>query len=205
MESNEQPINQVRRDNRAVYDEAWIQAFLQNASYGILATEWQGQPFVKPTLYVYNAADRALYFHAALEGRTRTNLEANPRASFCISEIGRLLPAKTAMEFGMEYASVVVFGKVKILTDDVLAARALQLLMDKYFPAYKPGQDYQPIIPEEVHITTVYCLEIESWSGKKAFAAPDYPGAFEYPNAVGANAGRNDRGVRPPLKKNASK
>jgi len=179
---DELPINEVRRTNRAVNDEAWIKAFLHRAPFGVLGTEWQGQPFVKPTLYVYNEADRALYFHGALEGRTRTNLEANPKASFCLSELGRLLPGKTATEFGIEYDSVVVFGKVVIVSDEAQAARALQLLLDKYFPAYKPGQDYQPALPEDVSQVTVYRFEIESWSGKQRQAPADFPGAFLYPN-----------------------
>ncbi len=168
MALDDKPINEVRKSNRAVYDEAWIKAFLRRAPFGVLGTEWQGQPFVKPTLYVYHEPDRALYFHGALEGRTRTNLEANPRASFCVSEMGRLLPGKKANGFGMEYASVVVFGKVTVVSDMGSVTRALQLLLDKYFPAYKPGKDYPPILPEDASDTTVYCFTIESWSGKQA-------------------------------------
>lgn len=188
MGVDDQAINEVRRENRAVKDEAWIKSFLNRAPFGVLGTEWQGQPFLKPTTFVYHEADRALYFHGALQGRTRLNLEANPRASFCVSEMGRLLPAKTARGFGVEYSSVVVFGKVKIL-EERLAARALQFLMDKYFPAYQPLRDYPPLVPEDTSDTTVYCFEIESCSGKRAQAAADYPGAFFYPEGRETGAG----------------
>ncbi len=181
MDSNNKPINEVRRSNRAVYDEAWIKAFLRQAPVGMLGTDWQGQPFVKPTLYVYDEASRALYFHGAREGRTFTSLETNPRSSFCVYEMGRLLPGKKATEFGLEYASVVVYGKVTLLADEAQAIRALQLLMDKYFPDYKPGRDYPPILPEDTQDTAVYRFEIESWSGKHRQADPQAPGAFFFP------------------------
>ena len=95
--------------------------------------------------------------------------------------MGRLLPADTAMEFGVEYASVVAFGPVRVLSDPAEAERALQLLLDRYFPHLKPGEDYQPIIPEELNITAVYRLDIEAWSGKEDTSPADFPGAFHFP------------------------
>jgi nitroimidazol reductase NimA-like FMN-containing flavoprotein (pyridoxamine 5'-phosphate oxidase superfamily) len=173
-------INQPRRKDRAK-DDAWIAALLQRLPFGYLATEAQGQPFIKPTLFVYEPNEHVLYFHGALEGRMRQNLETNPRVCFCVAEMGRLLPADTAMEFGLEYASAVVYGQVSILTDEVAATRALQLLLNRYFPHLRPGEDYRPIIPEEVNITAVYVLKIEQWSGKEDRAAPNFPGAFTFP------------------------
>ena len=177
------PLNLPRRIDRAK-DDAWIAAFLQRVPYGILATEAQGQTFQKPTLFVYAPSDHAIYFHGATEGRLPANLQANPRASFCAAEMGRLLPADTAMEFGVEYASVVVFGTVRLLSDPGEAERALQLLLDRYFPHLQPGEDYRPIIPEELNITAVYRLDVEAWSGKEDTSPADFPGAFNFPYSV---------------------
>ena len=174
------PINQLRRKDRGK-DDAWIAAFWQRVPFGVLATEWQGQTFQKPTLFVYAPEEHAIYFHGALEGRLPQNVQANPRASFCAAEIGRLLPADTAMEFGVEYASAVAFGPVRVLTDPADAERALQLLLDRYFPQMKPGEDYRAIIPEELAITAVYRLDIEAWSGKEDLSPADFPGAFKFP------------------------
>jgi uncharacterized protein len=179
MKTQSLPINQPRRQNRAKDDE-WIKAFLHRVPFGMLATEFEGQPFLKPTTFVYDEADHAIYIHGALEGRMRTNIEANPRVSFCIAEMGRLLPADTAMEVGVEYASVVVFGKVEILSDAEKSRHVLQLLLDRYFPHLKPGEDYREIIPEELNITAVYRIGIEAWSGKEEHAKEDFPGAFSY-------------------------
>jgi uncharacterized protein len=171
------PINQPRRQDRAT-DDDWIRAFLRRSPFGMLATQWQEQPFLKPVLFAYDQAAHAIYIHGALEGRMRTNLEANLRVCFSVAEMGRLLPADTAMEFGVEYASAVVFGRAVVISDPDEATRGLQLILDKYFPHMKPGQDYRPIIPEELNITAVYRIDIQAWSGKEEVAKEDFPGAF---------------------------
>jgi nitroimidazol reductase NimA-like FMN-containing flavoprotein (pyridoxamine 5'-phosphate oxidase superfamily) len=170
-------INQPLRKDRAK-DETWIKAYLKRAPFGMLATEYEGQPFIKPTSFAYDEAEHALYIHGALIGRMRTNLERNPRVSFCVAEMGRLLPADTAMEVGMEYASVVVFGTVEVLSDPAQARHGLQLLLERYFPHLKAGVDYREILPEELDQTSVYRMQISSWSGKEDHAREDFPGAF---------------------------
>lgn len=174
------PIFQSPRlKERAVPDTAWLKAMLHSAPFGSLGMVQADQPYVKPTLFAYDETTQVIYFHGALEGRTHTALEQKPGVCFTISQLGRLLPAESAMEFGIEFNSVMLFGQVRIVEGD-MARAGLQLLLDKYFPKMKSGQDYQPISPEEMNITTVYCLSIESWSGKAHHVAPDYPGAFYY-------------------------
>jgi len=179
MKKQSAPINQPLRKDRAK-DDAWIKAYLKRVPFGMLATEYEGQPFIKPTSFVYDEAEHTIYIHGALVGRMRANLEVNPRISFCIAEMGRLLPGDTAMEVGVEYASVVVFGKVEILTEADQTRHGLQLLLDRFFPHLNPGIDYREILPQELDITSVYRIKIDSWSGKEEHASQDFPGAFSY-------------------------
>lgn len=174
------PFNRILRADRAVTDEAWIRAFLHRAPYGILATASEGQPFVNTNLFAYDETAQVIYLHTARQGRTRSNVEANGRVCFSVGEMGRLLPADTAMGFSVEYASVVVFGQASIIEDMEQARHALQLLLDKYAPHLRPGSDYRPITDEEIEITSVYRIQIDSWSGKKKEAPADFPGAYFY-------------------------
>ena len=105
IDSVSEPLNQIRRQDRVVEDEAWIKAMLRRAPYGALATALDGQPFVKPTLFVFDEAARVIYLHGAREGRTAANLHANPRVCFTVSEMGRVLPADSAKGFALEYAA----------------------------------------------------------------------------------------------------
>ena len=179
-------LAQVRRRDRAVTDEVWIRAFLQRAPVGVLATVDGDQPFLHSNLFVYDEKAHALYFHTALKGRTRSTVDAGgtagARACFSVMEMGRLLPAAEALEFSVEYASIVVFGRVHVVVGREEALHALQALLDKYAPHLYPGQDYRPPIDAELKRTSVYRLDIDAWSGKKKEAAPDFPGAYWYPD-----------------------
>jgi nitroimidazol reductase NimA-like FMN-containing flavoprotein (pyridoxamine 5'-phosphate oxidase superfamily) len=174
------PFAQVKRKDRSVEDEAWIRALLRRAATGVLATVDEGQPFINVNLFVFDEATDVIYMHTAREGRTRKNIQGDERVCFSVSEMGRLLPATTALDMSVEYASVVVFGRAGIIADPDQAKSALQLLLDKYFSHLKPGQDYRPITPEELARTGVYRIQVEQWSRKRKKVDEDFPGAFAY-------------------------
>lgn len=172
--------SKVRRSDRAVNDEAWIVDFLQRAPLGFFATCAGEQPFINSNLFVYDADAHAIFFHTARKGRTRNNVADGADVSFTVAEMGRLLPADTALEFSVEYNSVVVFGRATLVRDHTAATAALQALLDKYSPHLTPGEDYRRPVTEELIRTSVFRLDIETWSGKMKKVG-DFIGAFTYP------------------------
>ena len=161
-------------------EEAWIRDLLHRAPIGALATVNEGQPFINSNLFVYDEARHCIYMHTARVGRTQANVVGGTPACFSISEMGRLLPAKEALEFSVEYAGVTIFGQAEIVTDGDEARHALQQLLDKYAPHLRPGEHYRPTTAEELKRTAVFRISIEDWSGKKKEVAPDFPGAYFY-------------------------
>ena len=93
-----------------------------------------------------------------------------------------MLPADQAVEFSVEFASVIVFGRVAIVTSEEEALHSLDILMEKYFPHLQSGKDYRPPEPKDLKITAVFRIDIESWSGKQKKVPDDFPGAFNYGN-----------------------
>jgi uncharacterized protein len=173
-------VNEVRRADRAVTDEAWIKAFLHRVPFGAMATLMDDQPFINSNLFVYDEANHVIYLHTARLGRTQANVEAASKICFNISEMGRLLPAEEALEFSVEYSSVIVFGAARIVSDETEAEYGLQLLLNKYFPHLQPGQHYRPITLDELKRTAVYRIDIEQWSAKQKKVDADFAGAFYY-------------------------
>ena len=178
------PPNEVRRRDRAVTDEQWIRSFLHRAPYGTMATTIDGRPFINSNLFCFDESAHALYLHTARVGRTHSNVNARGQASsvpvcFSTFSMGRLLPAAEALNFSVEYSGVTVFGQARIVEGSE-AEYALQILLDKYAPHLRPGRDYRSITEDELARTAVYRIDIESWSGKKKEAEPDFPGAFVY-------------------------
>jgi len=176
----QETLNQVRHPGQAVNDEAWIKALLHRSPFGVVATVNGDQPFTNTNLFVFDEERHCIYMHTAQEGRTRTNVEAQEKVCFTTFEMGRFLPTWEALEFSVEYAGVVCFGRAGLITDNEKARSALQMLLTKYAPHMTPGKDYRPPIDEEIRRTSVYCIEIDVWSGKRETAPDDYPGAYSY-------------------------
>lgn len=170
----------MRRQDRAVKDEEWIDQFLAQSPTGVLSTVSDGQPFLTPNTFYYDVERHAIYMHTASHGRTRDNVEQDNRVCFCVFRLGRLLPADRAKELSTEFASVVIFGRGIIVENRQEAREALQELADKYFPHLTAGKDYQQITPSEVSETTVFRIDIDQWSAKQKKVDQEFPGAFEY-------------------------
>jgi len=173
------PIDQMRRKDRQT-DETFITEMLGQVPFCTIGHSLEDQPFLHTNTFIFNPERKAIYFHTAAEGRMRFNAEKNRRVCFSISKMGRLLPAKVALEFSVEYESVVVFGDVQVVEDPREAKDMLQALLDKYFPHLESGKDYRSTTDEELKRTAVYRIDITSWSGKKKLEPPEFPGAFLY-------------------------
>jgi len=174
------PLTAVRRRDREKHD-AWTRTFLERALTGVLATVWEGRPYVNSNLFVYDGTGHRLYLHTARTGRTPGIVEEGGAASFTAWTMGRLLPAPEALEFSVEYAAAVVFGSLRAVAEPGEKRIALELIMGKYAPHLEAGRDYRPITPGEVERTGVHALEIDAWSGKEKVVAPDFPGAYSLP------------------------
>lgn len=157
----------MRRTDREVTDEDWIRQVLRDGAFGTLGTSLDGQPFLNVNNYVYDEETHALYIHRSRIGRTSANLEANPRVCYSVAEMGQIRTAGKAMEFGVEYENVIVFGTASLVTDAEEAGRALKLLLEKYAPHLTFGEDYEPFGPDDVQRTAVYKISIDGWSGKQ--------------------------------------
>ena len=160
-------LTKMRRHDREITDKDWIIALLDRAGYGVLATCKDGQPFTVARNFAYDPEAHAIYFHGARKGRTFENAEAEGLANLNVSQMGKWILAERAMNFGVEYKGVVVFGRLSIVDDPNEAKRGLQLLMDKHFPELKPDVDYEATTDTDLKVTAVIRMDIDSWSGKE--------------------------------------
>ena len=126
-----------------------------------------GQPFINTSTFWYDEAGHQIVFHSNLAGRIRSNVEYNSKVSFEASVLGQMLPSNVALEFSLQYRSVVAFGTAQVVTDPEEARRLLYGLISKYFPTLKPGQEYREITEKELRATSVYVIKVEEWSGKE--------------------------------------
>ena len=148
-------------------DDDWIRDFLHRGQIAHIASSWDGQPFINPTTFFYDQTGHRLIFHSNIAGRIRANIEHNPKVCVEVSEMGKLLPSNVALEFSLQYRSVMVFGTAHLIEDNDERISVLHQLIGKYFSGMKLGKDYRPVTEKELRQTSVYEIRIESWSGKE--------------------------------------
>lgn len=172
------PPSQIRRNKQhRAQDEAWIGEFLRGAKVCTISTSWDDMPFNNATLFYYDEEAHQIIFHSNIMGRVRANIEKNPKVCISCEEMGKLLPSNAALEFSVQYQSVVVFGQARIVSEPQEARALLYKLIAKYFPKMQPGVEYRPITDDELSRTSVYVVDISEWSGKAKFA--DYTDQIE--------------------------
>jgi len=173
--------SEIRYQGKAVDDEAWIREFLASQETGVLGLLDDETPHLLTQLFVSDAD--SIYVHGARDGRAY-DLVSNtdePGACFTVSEMGRFIPADEPVNFTVEYASVVAYGPISLLTERAKKRDVLESFMDKFAPQLTPGEDYEPMSEESIDRTAVYRLTVDRWSGKRGEKPADEPGAYDSP------------------------
>ncbi len=184
----ERPLTQVRRKDRALADEEWMDRMLAISALGHVAISHAGQPLLHSNYFWFDG--ERVYWHTAQVGKLRAILEQGvTRACFTVTEFGRVLPAGTPFDFSTEYASVVCYGTVRVVADAAEKTYALEGVMAKYAPHLVAGVDYEPMPESDIAITSVYRFDIETRVGKHNVKPEEYP-AYSYPHGSFIDAER---------------
>ena len=148
----------MRRHRQALPPEE-CERILREGTSGVLALAGDdGYPYAVPLSYVYT--DGALYFHCARQGHKLDAVRRCGKASFCVIAQDEILPeAYTTL-----YRSVIVFGRIRILTEAEMPAAIEQLAL-KYAPDDLPERR-QAEIEREWNGLCMLCLQPEQITGK---------------------------------------
>ena len=163
-----QPPTAFQRLPDYARDDDWIRAFLREQKVGHTAYAWDDQPFLHPNLFWFDEENHQIIFHGNIAGRIRSSLEKKPKVCLEVSEMGKLMPSNIALEFALQYRSVMVFGTVRVL-DRPRRSQTRTVRLDlKIFPRHGRWQG----IPRNHRQGTAHHLRlchpdrIVEWQGK---------------------------------------
>lgn len=153
-------MHEMRRKDRSIGKDECVR-ILTEGEYGVLSTcDSDSIPHGTPLSYAFDG--ESIWFHSAIAGHTRSNIETNPKVSFTVVGRTEILPEK----FSTVYESTIVRGTVRICTG-AEQKKGLMLLTEKYCPGMmERGSDYADESAERV---TVYRLDIEEMTGKARY------------------------------------
>ena len=157
------PFRPMRRRVQQM-DTASAEAILRTSTSGVLSLIGDGgYPYGVPLSYVYH--DGYIYSHSAIEGHKVDAIRSNDRASFTVIGRDEVLPQL----YTSNYASVICFGHIHIVSDEAEQREALRLLGQRYNPGDEPGLARE--MSHGAGRTLVLRFDIEHLSGKEGIEA----------------------------------
>ncbi|MDR4505422.1 MAG: pyridoxamine 5'-phosphate oxidase family protein [Candidatus Scalindua sp.] len=154
----------MRRKDKEIGDHLEVEELLTNALVGRLGTCSDNIPYITPVNFVYD--QNKIYFHSALEGRKIVNIKSNSNICFEIDQLISIIPGTDRpCASTTEYKSIIIFGKIKIVTDIEEKTFALNKLIEKYAPqSQRLSQSSGAIIGR----TGVLAIEVKEIAAKQS-------------------------------------
>lgn len=127
-----------------------------------------GQPFVIPT--AYGRAGDVLYIHGARASRMQKALAAGADMCVTVTLVDGLVLARSAFHHSINYRSVVVFGRARVVESEEEKNVALEAFTEHVMPGR--WADVRWPTPQELAATTVLAIQLSEASAKVRTGPP---------------------------------
>lgn len=150
-------FRKMRRHKQQLSKDECIDILIEEPR-GVLALLGDNDyPYTVPISHVY--VDGKIYFHGARSGHKNDAAKRHEKVSFCVIDKG----IKAENSWWYTFKSVVVFGKIRIVTDRDEKIDKLTHLGDKFFPTHEETVDE---ISRLLDKTELYEITPEHITGK---------------------------------------
>ena len=159
------------RRKKQVLSQKEVEDILHKGTSGVLALLGDNDyPYAVPISYVYD--DGKIYFHSAKSGHKIDAIQRTAKASFCVIDEDLVVPE----EYTTYFRSVIAFGQIRIIEDDLEKRAAIEKLAIKYAPEDTAAnrdntinREWKPLCMLEMtieHITGKEAIELVKENGK---------------------------------------
>ena len=148
----------MRRKDKEITDLAEIEAIINRSLVCRLAMVDGDLPYIVPLCFGYDK--NKLYFHTGTKGKKIDILKQNPHVCVEFDIDCKARPGKTACKWGMQYKSVIGYGKASFLESESSKRQALDFIMRQY------GGDAEQYPDAKLKITAIIEVGIERLTAK---------------------------------------
>jgi len=160
---------QVKRlAKRGVYDKAQVHAILDEGFLCHVGFAVEGQPYVIPTGYA--RVGETVYIHGSAASRMLRTLDEGVDVCLTVTLVDGFVLARSAFHHSMNYRSVVVLGKARLVTDTQEKVAALRSFTNHILPG-RWDEVRQPT-EQELKATSVLALSLDEVSAKVRTGPP---------------------------------
>ncbi len=172
----------VREAERAVYDRETVYRILDAGFICHVGFVSDGQPFVIPTSYGRKNAN--LYIHGSAASRMLRQMKEGVPVCVTVTLLDGLVLARSVFNHSMNYRSVVILGKARLVDDPEERLSALRVLSEHILPGR--WDDARQPNERELKATSVLRLPIEEFSAKVRIGPPiDDEEDYSFPTWAG--------------------
>jgi len=157
-----------RLPKRAVYDKAQVHAILDEGRICHVGFVLDGQPFVIPTGYARRGD--TLYIHGSAASRMVRESSSGIPISVTVTLLDGFVLARSAFHHSMNYRSVVILGRARLVTDADEKMEALRSFTNHIVDGR--WEEVRPPTPSEMKATSVLALALEEVSAKVRTGGP---------------------------------
>jgi nitroimidazol reductase NimA-like FMN-containing flavoprotein (pyridoxamine 5'-phosphate oxidase superfamily) len=157
-----------RIPNRASYDRAQVHAILDEGKVCHVGFSLDGQPYVIPTGYARLGDE--LFIHGSAASRMVRALGDGIDICVTITLIDGLVLSRSAFHHSMNYRSVVILGRARVVADPVEKTMALRCFTNHIVPGR--WEEVRPPSDQELKGTTVLALPLREVSAKIRTGGP---------------------------------
>lgn len=157
-------MTEMRRKDRAKSREFSLE-LIDRCTHGVMAlTTGEDTPYCLPLTFA--RVENSLYFHCAHTGRKIDLLRACPNV--CITFVGQDRPTHEVEinNFTTKFASAIVTGTAREVTDEAEKIAALSALCQKTLPHAMADDSFQRAVASSLHRTAIWRIDMEEISGK---------------------------------------
>jgi nitroimidazol reductase NimA-like FMN-containing flavoprotein (pyridoxamine 5'-phosphate oxidase superfamily) len=157
------PHTRIRRmPERGHYDSETIYRIVDEALICHIGFIDEGRPFVIPTIHARTGD--TLLLHGAKASRLLKHVQAGNELCATVTLLDGLVMARSVFHHSMNYRSAVMFGKGRLIENEVDQWDALRVLTEHIMP----GRWDDARQPNEIELsaTTIVALDIEQASAK---------------------------------------
>lgn len=152
----------MRKKDQEITDFNEIKKILSEGLICRLALSVDNLPYIVPMNYGVEFTNPiTLYFHCAPEGRKIEMLRANNQVCFEIEVDTKVVKAKEACDWSMQYKSLIGYGRIEVITGGDEMLHGLGILMKHY-----AGEGEFSYKPNMLHRMLILKLMVENISGK---------------------------------------
>jgi nitroimidazol reductase NimA-like FMN-containing flavoprotein (pyridoxamine 5'-phosphate oxidase superfamily) len=156
------PVRLRRHPERGRHDREAVDAILDEALFCHIGFVVGTQPFVIPTIHARRVD--TLYVHGSAASRMLRTLARGVHACVTVSILDGLVLARSAFNHSMNYRSVVVLGRGRLVTDADEMMRAFEAVTEHVAPGR--WREVRWPTAREIKATAVLAFDLDEASAK---------------------------------------